>query len=109
MHLYIGNKEIPVKWESNDSVATLKKLLPLTISMSKFGGFEQVGSLGHKIVSSDRQTKTKPGDIVLYSSRQLVMFYGTNSWAYTRLGHIDLSKEEIRDLLDRNNVTVTLK
>ena len=36
-----------------------------------------------------------PGDIVLYSGDQIVIFYGSNSWAYTRLGHVDLTQEEM--------------
>lgn len=39
---------------------------------------------------------------------QIVVFYGSNSWAYTRLGHIDLSQEEMTDLLGNGDVTITL-
>ncbi|MCR5341590.1 MAG: hypothetical protein K6E60_09605, partial [Saccharofermentans sp.] len=93
MTLKIGEKIVPVTWENNASVEELKALASsgLTIKMSKYGGFEQVGSLGHNITSNDKQTKTAPGDIVLYSGNQLVVFYGSNSWAYTRLGKINLS------------------
>ena len=60
------------------------------------------------ITRNDQQTKTDYGDVVLYSGDQIVVFYGTNSWAYTRLGHIDLSQEEITDLLGNGDVTITL-
>ena len=44
---------------------------------------------------------TQPGDIVLYSGNQLVIFFGSNSWSYTRLGHIEgLSTNELTTLLD---------
>ena len=47
--------------------------------------------------------------IKLYSGDQIVVFYGSNSWAYTRLGHItDKTNEELTQLLSNGNVTVTL-
>ena len=106
--LTIGETAVPVTWEDNDSVRALIRLKPLTVKMSRYGGFEQVGPLGNTLPSADVQTTTKCGDIVLYSSNQLVIFYGSNSWAYTRLGHIDLSEEEIKKLLQDKDVSVTL-
>ena len=108
MKLIIDDKVVPVTWEQNASTAALQKLLPLTIKMSPYGGFEQVGHIGQSIVSSDKQTTTQYGDIVLYAGNKLVIFYGSNSWAYTRLGHIDLSQQELTDLLNRDGVTATL-
>ncbi len=108
MILKIGKTEVPVIWEKNPSVEALKELLSLTIEMSMYGGFEQVGSIGQAIVSNDEQIKTEPGDIVLYSDDQIVIFYGKNSWAYTRLGHVDLSQKEMEDLLAHGDVTITI-
>ena len=110
MTLKIGERKVPVTWEDNASVEELKKLAAngLTIKMSKYGGFEQVGSIGKNITSNDKQTKTAPGDIVLYAGNKLVVFYGSNSWAYTRLGKINMSKNELKDLLGKGDVTVTL-
>lgn len=46
---------------------------------------------------------------MLYSGSQMVMFYGSNSWAYTRLGRITgYTEKEIRKLLGTKDVTVTL-
>ena len=53
--------------------------------------------------------KAKPGDIMLYTSGQMVIFYGSNSWSYTRLGRItDKSASELRELLDGRGITVTI-
>ena len=76
--------------------------------MSKYGGFEQVGSIGSILPSSDTRITTNPGDIVLYSSNQIVIFYDSNTWAYTKLGHINLSKSELTDLLGDEDVVITL-
>ena len=107
MRLLIGEKEVPVTWEENASVEALKKLCPATIQMSMYGGFEQVGSIGQSIVRNDKQTKTSYGDIVLYSGDQIVIFYGSNSWSYTRLDHIDLTQQEMQDLLGGGDVSNT--
>ena len=109
MQLLIGETEVPVTWEDNASVAALRDLRPLTIQLSMYGGFEQVGSIGQSIVRDDKQTTTNYGDIVLYSGNQIVVFYGSNSWAYTKLGHIDLSQQEMSELLGGGNVSITLQ
>ena len=112
MILRIGEKEVPVTWEENASVEALSDLLgdgPLSIQMSMYGGFEQVGPIGQSIASDDKQTTTEAGDIVLYSGDQIVIFYGSNSWVYTRLGHVNLSQEEMADLLGNGDVVLTLQ
>ena len=109
MILRIDGTEVPVTWEKNESVQALEALCPLTIEMSMYGGFEQVGAIGSALPRDDRQTSTSPGDLVLYSADQLVVFYGTNRWAYTRLGHVELTKAELTALLSAHDVTITLE
>lgn len=108
--LKIDDTEVDVIWADNDSVRALKNLAKdgLTINMSKYGGFEQVGSIGSTLPSSDTRITTNPGDIVLYSSNQIVIFYDSNTWSYTKLGHINLSKSELTDLLGDEDVVITL-
>lgn len=111
MQMMIGETPVTVAWEDNASVEALKALVVegLTIEMSMYGGFEQVGSIGQSLPRDDRQTTTTSGDIVLYSGNQLVVFYGSNSWAYTRLGHItDQTPEQMKVLLGSGDVTITL-
>lgn len=108
MKLAIGETEVPVTWENNASVADLQKNLPLTIQMSQYGGFEQVGSIGRSIVRDDQEITTHYGDIVLYAGNQIVIFYDSNSWAYTRLGHINLSQQEMTELLSKHDVSITI-
>ncbi len=112
LKMTIGSTPVSVKWEDNESVNALKGLCSdqsLTISMSMYGGFEQVGTIGADLPRNDVQTTTSSGDIVLYSGNQLVVFYGSNSWAYTRLGHItDKTPQEMTELLSAGDVTITL-
>ena len=112
LQMTIGSTPVSVDWEDNEAVEALKDLCrnqPLTIQMSMYGGFEQVGSIGTALPQNDVQTTTTAGDIVLYSGDQMVVFYGSNTWAYTRLGHItDKTQAELAELLSNGNVTVTL-
>ena len=109
MKMLINGTEVKVAWEDNESVEALRKMAEeeLEITMSMYGGFEQVGSIGQDLPSNDEQITTEAGDIVLYSSDQIVVFYGSNSWAYTRLGHItDKTAAELEDLLGNGDVTI---
>ena len=109
--LTIISTEVETFWEDNESVDALKAELEkgdITIDMSMYGGFEQVGPLGVSLPRNDVQVTTTYGDIVLYSGNQIVLFYGSNSWSYTKLGRMQLSQEELSDLLGSGDVTLTL-
>ncbi len=111
MTMRINDTAVTVAWEDNEAVSALRELAAegLTVRMSMYGGFEQVGPIGQRLPSRDEQTVTASGDIVLYAGDQMVVFYGSNSWAYTRLGHItDKTPEEMRELLGGGDVTITL-
>ena len=112
MKMLIDQTPVTVEWEDNEAVAALKEAVkngPLTVRMSMYGGFEQVGSLGMSLPRSDTRITTSPGDVILYSGNQMVVFYGSNTWAYTRLGHItDKTQQELTQLLSNGNVTITL-
>ncbi len=112
LRLRIGDLEAAVIWEDNASVEALTELAKtatLTIPLSMYGGFEQVGPLGTSLPREDTQITTQAGDIVLYSGDQIVIFYGPNSWAYTRLGRIaDKSASELAELLGNGDVSITV-
>ena len=109
--LSVGDKNLSVEWEDNESVDALKDLAgsEMKINMAMYGGFEQVGSIGTSLPRNDSQMTTSPGDIVLYSGNQIVIFYGSNSWAYTRLGKITgLNEKELEDTFGNGDVTIGL-
>ena len=112
MTMKIGDTKVNVDWEDNQAVAALRDMAregDVTIQMSMYGGFEQVGSIGQSLPRDDKQTTTSSGDVVLYSGNQMVVFYGSNSWSYTRLGHIsDKNTEDMTDLLSNGDVTITI-
>ncbi|KIR03624.1 hypothetical protein P261_02439 [Lachnospiraceae bacterium TWA4] len=92
MTVTVGGKTFLATLEENDAVTEFIQMMkenPVTIDMSDYSGFEKVGSLGRNLTTSNEQTTTTAGDIVLYNGNQIVIFYGSNSWSYTRLGKID--------------------
>lgn len=110
MILRINGEAMDVTWEENASVNALKKLAEngLQIETHMYGGWEQVGPIGQRLPSDDVNTTAQPGDIMLYSSNQIVIFYGNNSWAYTKLGHISSSREELERVLSADTVQVEI-
>lgn len=92
MNVKIGNSSFAATLEDNAATRELIEMMkssPITIDMSDYSGFEKVGSLGRSLTTDNHQTTTHAGDIVLYNGDQIVMFYGSNSWSYTRIGKID--------------------
>ena len=110
IELKIDNQIVDVIWADNSSVNALKELANdgLIINMHEYGGFEQTGLIGKTIPSADTKIDVVPGDIVLYNSNQISIFYNNSSWSYTKLGHINLSKTELQDLLDTDSVVIAL-
>lgn len=109
MNVQVGGAAFSAMLENNEAVSELVAMMqesPVVIEMSDYSGFEKVGPLGRSLTASNSQTTTHAGDIVLYNGNQIVIFYGSNSWSYTRLGHIDdLTGWE--DALGSGDVTVT--
>lgn len=109
MNVEVGGESFTATLANNSAAAALAEMLrsePLTIEMSDYAGFEKVGSLGTRLPASNAQTTTSAGDIVLYNCSQIVIFYGSNSWSYTRLGRID-DLDGWADALGSGDVAVT--
>lgn len=112
LRLTVNGKVLDVEWENNETVAQIldyAKQGEIRVDATRFGGFEQVGSLPQSFVRNDVLTTTQPGDIMLYSGNQIVLFYESNTFRYTKLGHINgLSDEELTDLLQQDSVQIIL-
>lgn len=109
MNVQVGDVVFSATLEENEAVSALVEMMrenPVVIQMSDYSGFEKVGSLGTSLPASNSQTTTQAGDIVLYNGNQIVIFYGSNSWSYTRLGHID-NLTGWEEALGSGDVTVT--
>lgn len=111
MKLYINDTEVPVVWENNAAVEALAaeaETGDIVVKMSMYGGNEQFGPLGKSYPASNRQVTTSNGDIVLFNNDQIVVFYGSNTWSYTRLGKMALPEDEVTELLSNGDITLRL-
>ena len=114
LYITIGNQTLPVTLVKNNATEALMAALaanPITYEADDYGGFEKVGALGMSLPTSNQQLTTQAGDVILYSGNQIVLFYGSNSWSYTRLGRIEYeSLEQLKSFLKagQGRVSVTL-
>ena len=114
MYITIDGQAQAVTLVDNQATKTLVEKLqqaPVTVTLNSSGGFEIWGALGFSLPTSNEQINAQPGDVILYNGSNICIFYGTNSWSYTRLGKIDgLSESELRTFLKagEGNISVTL-
>ena len=112
INITIDGRTMSATLAVNDATKALAEKLaegPVTITMNNYGGFEKVGALPWSLPASDTRITTKPGDIMLYTSDNIVIFYGENTWAYTPLGVMDTTDpEEISNFVGNGNKQVTL-
>ena len=110
LQIQIGDTILTAALEKNTSADALKELLadgPLTLDAENYGGFEKILYLPEILPSEDVSITAQPGDLLLYQGTSLVLFYGTNTWSYTRIGRIE-NTEELSQLLSGPEQTVTL-
>lgn len=107
-----GGRTFTATLVDNSSTQALKEQLAkgnITVEMENYANMEKVGSLGIRLPRNDRQTTTGPGDLILYQGHNLVIYYDTNSWSFTRLGKIDnASQADLKAALGKGDVKVTL-
>ena len=114
MYITIGEQTESVTLVENTATKALMERLkqaPVTVKLNSSGGFEIWGSLGFSLPTSNQQINAQPGDVILYNGSNICIFYGTNSWSYTRLGKIDgLNESELHSFLraGESNISVTL-
>ena len=111
-YISAGGKQLKVRMEDNEAARELKTLLSnenISISMSRNGGFEQYGDIGRTLTSNDTRITAEAGDVILYNSRYLCVFYGSNTYSYTKIGKIQgMGNDELKNLLSKKDLTMTL-
>ena len=114
LKITVSGKTLPVKIEDNEATKALVAALreaSITYEAHDYGGFEKVGALGRSLPARDTQITTQAGDVILYSGNQIVLFYGSNTWSYTRIGKMQYeSLDELKSFLKagEGNISVTL-
>ncbi|MBQ6586243.1 MAG: hypothetical protein IJH83_05490 [Coriobacteriales bacterium] len=99
----------PTHDESGEAFLQKLDSQPLEVTLHQYGGFEMTGALPWSLPRNDVQMTTVPGDIVLYNGNQICIFYGSNSWDYSLLAHIENSSaQEIADAMGSGDITVRI-
>ncbi len=91
INVQIGGRTFRAVLEDNQAAEEFLAIInesPLELCLSDYSGFEKVGNLGRSLTPSNKNITANSGDIVLYNGNQIVVFYGSNSWSYTKLAHI---------------------
>ena len=108
----VNGQELTASFADSTAAKELAEKLkaePITVTLNEYGGFEKVGKLPWSLTRTDANTETEPCDIMLYQGNQMTIFYNSNSWSYTKLGHINnTTQEELKALFGEGDVTVTL-
>lgn len=111
MMIKIGNKEFSVALYDNETAKAFKAMLPMTLNMSELNGNEKYYYLADSLpTKAERVGKINAGDIMLYGSSCVVLFYETfnTSYSYTKIGHID-NVAGLKEAVGRGSVTVTFE
>lgn len=92
----------------NNSAKAFKEMLPLTINMTELNGNEKYFDLLKSLPTNSSNPGTiQYGDLMLYGSKTLVLFYKSfsTSYSYTKLGRID-NPSDLTTALGLGNVTI---
>jgi hypothetical protein len=113
LYITIDGKTLPFVLVNNAATQALVAALKegdTSYEAHDYGGFEKVGALGRSLPTSNTQITTQAGDVILYSGNQIVLFYGSNSWSYTRLGRMEYaSQAELESFLKAGQGNVMVK
>lgn len=112
MYIYVNDVKLEVELEGNKACSELVNRLnksDVSVSMTRNGGFEQYGDLGFSLPTNNTTLTSQCGDVYLYNSRYICLFYSESTWSYTKLGRItNKSNSEIVSLLSNEDVDIVL-
>jgi hypothetical protein len=111
LKIKIGSNTFTVTFSNNATVTAFKAMLPMTINMSELNGNEKYFNLPDNLPTNASNPGTiQTGDLMMYGSNTLVLFYKTfsTSYSYTSLGHID-NPSGLATILSSGSVSVTFE
>lgn len=92
MWMTINERRFAFTLADNDAARALAAQLPLTLNMEELNGNEKHARLPTSLpANASRPGIIRNGDLMLYGSDTLVVFYSTfnSMYSYTRLGRVD--------------------
>ena len=110
INIQVGSKHFTATLHDNESAQAIVKEMPFTLKMDDFASQEKVARLSFALPSASTQTPAtiRAGDIYLWSSDSLVLFYTTfsNSYSYVPVGYIE-DVTGLRDALGAGSIAIT--
>lgn len=107
----VGSKTFTATLENNASAKELVERMPFTVNMQELNGNEKYYQFPDSFPSDPSSFDTiKAGDLMLYQSDYLVVFYENHSttYDYTRLGVID-NADGLAEALGSGSAQVTFE
>ena len=108
MTITVNGKEFFAKFSDTKAAEEFKAMLPLTLDMSELNGNEKYIYLDERFTTaSEKIGQINSGDIMLYGSNCVVLFYESfgTPYSYTRIGYIE-DPNGLKKVLGSGNVTV---
>ena len=111
MKIKIRNQTFTATLHDNATTAAFKAILPMTVNMMELNQNEKYVDLSKDLPTAPSKPGTiQAGDLMLYGSSTLVLFYKTfsTSYSYTKLGRID-DVEGLSEAVGSGKVAVTFE
>lgn len=105
----VNGKEFNAVFYNNETANAFINMMPLTLNMNELNGNEKYYNLSTTLpVNSERVGSIKKGDIMLYGSNCIVIFYESfnTPYSYTKIGYIE-NTENLSSALGSGSVSVT--
>ena len=113
MYITVGNNKLKVTLAENSTVDALVELLKkgdITYT-AHANNFEIYGYIGHDLTTkNDERLTSQVGDVFLWAGDNICIFFGNNSYSYTRIGRIEgYTAAQLKEILaPTSNVQVTV-
>ena len=111
INLTVNNKTFSATLENNETTRELTQMFPMTIQMSDLNSNEKYNYLDTNLTTNaSRVSRINAGDIKLFGSKCLVVFYESfnTSYSYTNLGRVDNANDFVNEL-GRGSVVITFE
>ena len=106
----VNDRDLLVELEDNTSAEAFYKRLKkesITVNTHDYGNFEKVGDLNFELPRNDTVMETKAGDLILYEGNKITLYYDTNKYKFTKLGHVkNVDKFELKELLGEGDAVL---
>ena len=115
MYITVGNNKLKVTLAVNSAVDDLVKLLKKgdITYIAHANNFEIYGDIGHSLTTNNEQLTSDVGDVFLWAGDNICIFFGNNSYSYTRIGKIEgYTAAQLKEMLAPTStvqVTISLK